>query len=64
MLLVDFQFCSGDLSDDILNVYLEVASSSDDAATVRPYFQLWGNDATGKAIPGLLPIATDNPSGV
>lgn len=41
----------GDLSDNILNVYLEVDPSVDVSATFRPYFQLWGSSETGEAVP-------------
>ncbi len=40
------------MTQDVLNVYLEVDSTADDAASFRPYFQLWGSSATGEAVPG------------
>lgn len=41
----------GHLSGNTLNVFLEVASSTNVENTYRPYFQLWGTSAAGEAVP-------------
>lgn len=45
------------MSGDTLNVYLEINGDADDAATYRPYFQLWGMSPAGEEVAGMPRLA-------